>query len=135
MKFLKQSTYIRYLITKLSKLVQISMLTSSDSLDKGFFENYKGSGTSFQATFFVKLFDKKFYFVTMHKLAKFHYQTVITSGWAFDDVMTFEYLKFIISRKILLSQERKELSKRNKKHFFLLHKYSLLHIQNKLAKM
>ena len=32
MKFLKQSTYIRYVIAKLSKLVQVSMLASSSIL-------------------------------------------------------------------------------------------------------
>ena len=31
LKFLKQTTYVRYLIAKLSKYVQISMLTSSES--------------------------------------------------------------------------------------------------------
>ena len=31
MKFLKQATYIRYVIAKLSKFVQISMLTSTES--------------------------------------------------------------------------------------------------------
>ena len=31
MKFLKQSTYIRYVIAKLSKLVQINMVASLDS--------------------------------------------------------------------------------------------------------
>ena len=31
MKFLKQATYIRYVLAKLSKYVQISTLTSSDS--------------------------------------------------------------------------------------------------------
>ena len=31
MKFLKKSTYIRYVIAKLSKLAQISMLASTDS--------------------------------------------------------------------------------------------------------
>ena len=39
----------------------------------------KGPGTSFQATFFTEVVDKKFYFVMLHKLAKFHYQTVFTS--------------------------------------------------------
>ena len=46
---------------------------------RGFFENCKGSVTSFQATIFTEFFDKKFYFVMLHKLAKFHYQTVFTS--------------------------------------------------------
>ena len=65
--------------SKAIELVQISMLTSSDSFYRGFFENYKGPGTSFQATIFIEFFDKKFYFVILHELAKFHYQTVFTS--------------------------------------------------------
>ena len=39
----------------------------------------KGPGTSFQATFFIETFDKKFPFVITHKLAKFGYQSVFTS--------------------------------------------------------
>ena len=39
----------------------------------------KGLEISFQATFFIEFFDKKFYFVILHKLAKFHYQIVFTS--------------------------------------------------------
>ena len=50
----------------------------------------------------------------------------------FDDVMIFEYLK---SLNFVLSQEQKELSKWNKKHFSLFHKCSFLEIQNKLVKM
>ena len=37
--------------------------------------------------------------------------------------------------KIWLSQERKELLNRNKKHFSLFHKYLPLDLQNRLAKM
>ena len=44
-----------------------------------FFENWKESGTSFQATFFTEIFDKKFSFAILYKLAKFNYQTVFTS--------------------------------------------------------
>ena len=44
-----------------------------------FFENYKGPGTSFQAIIFIRFFDEKFYIAILHKLAKFHYQTVFTS--------------------------------------------------------
>ena len=66
MKFLKQSTYIRYAIAKLSKLVQI-------------FENEKGPGTSFQAIFSIEFYDKKSYLVMLHKLAKFHYQAMFAS--------------------------------------------------------
>ena len=52
MKFLKKSTYIRYVIAKLSKLVQISMLASSYSFLQRFFWKFKkGRGTSFQASF------------------------------------------------------------------------------------
>ena len=69
MTYLKQSTSITYLKAKLSKLVQINMLASSDS-----------------------------------------------------------FLQRIL-------QEQKELSKLNKKHFFLFHKCSLLDLQYKLAKM
>ena len=37
--------------------------------DRAFFENFK-------ATFFIEFFDKSFYFVMLHELAKFHHQTV-----------------------------------------------------------
>ena len=74
--FLKQATYIRY-VAKLSKFVQISMLTSTEY--RRIFENQKGLGTSFQATFLIDFFDKKIHFVILHKLAKFHYQIVFTS--------------------------------------------------------
>ena len=72
----------------------------------GLFENYKGPGTSFQATSFIEFFDKKIYFVMLYK---FHWPNFITGlcllpklfnkmyfmfyAWAFDDVMTFKYLK------------------------------------------
>ena len=46
---------------------------------RGFFENKKGPGTIFQVRFFTEFFAKKFNFVTLHKLAKFHYQTAFTS--------------------------------------------------------
>ena len=94
MKLLKQATYMKYAIGKLSKFVQIRMLTSTDLLYRGFFENKKGPGTSFQATFFLEFFKKRNCFVILHKLAKCDYQTVFTShAWAFDGVMIFEYLK------------------------------------------
>ena len=92
MKFLKQFTYIRYVIANLSKLVQISMLASSDPFYRGFFENYKGLGTSFQAKILIELFDKKFYFVMLHKLAKFHHQTVFTPQVIHQNVFRFSCL-------------------------------------------
>ena len=39
MEFLKQATYIRYVIAKLSKFVQIFMQNSSDSFYRGFVDN------------------------------------------------------------------------------------------------
>ena len=61
MIFLKQGIYIRYVIAKLSKFV----------FYRGFSENWKGPGTSFQATIFIEFFDN-FFFVILHKVAKFH---------------------------------------------------------------
>ena len=76
MKYLKQATYIRYVIAKQSKFVQVSMLTSSEFFIQRilFFKTLKGPDTSF-----IEFSDKKIYFVILHKLAKFHYQTVFTS--------------------------------------------------------
>ena len=34
---------------------------------------------SFQALFFEEFFDKNFCFLILHKLSKFHYQTLLTS--------------------------------------------------------
>ena len=46
---------------------------------KWFFETYEMPKTSLKATPFLELFDKKIYFVILHKLATFHYQAVFTS--------------------------------------------------------
>ena len=51
-----------------------------------------------------EIFDKKFSFVVLHKMANFNYQTVffpklfckmclVFHAWTFDDAITFEYLK------------------------------------------
>ena len=83
--FLKKSTYIRYVIAKLSKLVQISMLVSPDSFLQQFLWKFKkGCESSFQVTFLQNFFIKNFfsikkYFVMLQKPAKFHYQTVLSS--------------------------------------------------------
>ena len=39
----------------------------------------KDMKANFQATIFIELFHKKFWFVILHQLATFHYQTVFTS--------------------------------------------------------
>ena len=61
--------------------------------------------------------DKKFYFVILDKLAKislsdcvyfssYSVKYVLFHAWAFDGIMTFEYLK---SKNSIISKERKEL--------------------------
>ena len=76
MEFLKRAAYIRYVIAKLSKFVQISMQTSSDSFLQRILSklNQKRPRTSV-----IEFFNEEFSFVILHKLVKFHYQTVFTS--------------------------------------------------------
>ena len=76
MKFLRQVDFIEYVIAKLSEYVKISIQASSDSFYKRFCKSKIGPGTGFQATFHAEVLDKKFSFVILHKLAKFHFQTV-----------------------------------------------------------
>ena len=72
----------------------------------------KGAGTSFQTTVSMEFFDKKFYFVILHKLTKFHYQTVYLPSYSiicvsclvFDDIITFEYLK---SQNLIISRAKR----------------------------
>ena len=62
MKFLKQSSYIQYVIAKLSKLGQISRLTFSDSFILRIIWKLPRPGSSFQATIFIWFFYKTFFF-------------------------------------------------------------------------
>ena len=64
LKFLMQSTCIRYVTEKLSKLAQISTLTSSDSFIQIILWK-------------LKFFYKRFYFVMLLRLAIFHYQIAL----------------------------------------------------------
>ena len=104
MIFLKLATYIRYVIAKLSKFIQIDIQTSSDSFYRGFFENKREPGTSFQVSFFVEFFDKnlllQYYinwpnFITRLCLLPKLFSEIcfVFHAWEFDDVMTFGYLK------------------------------------------
>ena len=140
---MKQTIYIRYVIAKLSQSVQISLQTSSNSILQRLLWKLKPR-TSFWAILFIKIFDKKMYFVILHKLAKFHYlgcvyfpSCSVKCVWCFmlrhlmDTINLNTYLKV----KIWLSQERKQLLKWNKEHFSLLHKCSPLDLQNRLAKI
>ena len=87
----------------ISKTIKICPNQHTGLLRFLFTENI-GSGTNLKATFFIEFFDKKFSFVILHKLAKFHYQTVFTlklsskiyfmfCAQPFNDAMAFEYLK------------------------------------------
>ena len=46
---------------------------------RGFFENGKDLELVSRSHFSIEIFDKFFFFVILHKLAKFHYQTMYTS--------------------------------------------------------
>ena len=69
-KFLKQASYVRYVIAKLLRFVQISMQTYSEFFLQRIL--WKLKRNKLLGNFFINL-------VTLHKLAKFHYQTVCTS--------------------------------------------------------
>ena len=70
MKFLKQGTYIRYVLEKLSKFLQIITMTPQILVHGRFLKNYKRPGTSAQATFSTHFFDKKCSFAIFHKSTK-----------------------------------------------------------------
>ena len=118
MKFLKQATYIRYVLAKLLKFIQITMQTF-----RGFFENWKGPGTSFQVTFFVEYFGKNVSVLILHKLAQFRYQAVFTFPkvgiWWRNDIWISEKSKF----------DYLQNEKYNTKHFSLFHKCSPLDLK------
>ena len=59
MKLLKQATYIRYALAKLSKFVQISIQTSLDFLTEDSLKIKKGLELVTR-TFFIEFFDKTF---------------------------------------------------------------------------
>ena len=66
MKFLKQPSHIKYVITNDQNLSKSACIPPQIPFYRGFFENLKGLGTSFQATFFIKCFDESFSFVILH---------------------------------------------------------------------
>ena len=108
MKFLKQATYIRYVIAKLSIFIQIKMQASSDCFLQRILWKLKGPGTNFQVSFFVEFLNKNFSFAKLHNLTKYRYQTVFPSQviqwnlfnvpclgvWWRHNIWIFENLKF-----------------------------------------
>ena len=102
MKLLNQPAYIRYIIAKLSIFV---LKLACKPFYGGFFEIENGLELVLElGHIFHKIFDKNFSFAILHKLARFHCQTVLISmlfskigflfhAQEFDDVITLEYLK------------------------------------------
>ena len=101
MKLLNQPAYIRYTIAKLSIFV---LKLACKPFYGGFFEIENGLELVLElGHIFHKIFDKNS-FAILHKLARFHCQTVLISmlfskigflfhAQEFDDVITLEYLK------------------------------------------
>ena len=123
-KFLKQASYVRYVIAKLLRFVQISMQTYSEFFLQRIL--WKLKRNKLLGNFFINL-------VTLHKLAKFHYQTVYFRSYSIICVSCFMLRHLMTSWhfniwkvKIWLSQKQIELSKWNKKHFSLFQECSLL---------
>ena len=77
MKFFKPANYINK-----SKTIEICPNQHADLLRFLFAECSlkikKGFGRSSQVTYLIEFFDIKCFFVILHKVAKFHYQTVFT---------------------------------------------------------
>ena len=66
MKFLKQADYLGYVTGKPSKYVNMSSCRIPQiPFTEGSIEKKNGSGASFQATFLVEFFDKKFSFAIL----------------------------------------------------------------------
>ena len=78
MKFLKQATYIRYILAKLSKPVQITKRTSSDFFTEDYLKIKKGLELVSKSHFLQNLKKFFFFFEILRKPAKFHYETVFT---------------------------------------------------------
>ena len=79
MKLLKQATYIRYVLAKLSKFVQISTRPPHIFFTENSLKIKKGLELVSKPYFSHKYFVKNFSLVMLHKLVKFHHQTVFTS--------------------------------------------------------
>ena len=77
-----------------------------------FSKNRKGTRSLSKVTFFVEFYDRNFSFVILHKLAKFHKETVFTSqifskmyflchAYAFDNVIKFKIPKYWNQKELL----------------------------------
>ena len=100
MKLLRQATYIPDMCQRTIKIYPNQHTISQIPFYRGFFEDKKGSGTSSQVTFFIEFFHEKFSFVMQNFITRLYLLSTLFNkmclafhAWAFDDVMTFEYLK------------------------------------------
>ena len=142
MKFLKQATYMRYVLAKLSKFVQISTLTSPDFFSEESLKIKKGlelvSRPNFSESFLIKNFLLEYCINWPNFITRLFFYF---SSYLVNCVLCF-MLRYLMTSwhlntwkvKIWLSQELKEISKWNKKDFSLFHKYYLLDMQSKLTK-
>ena len=85
---------------------------------RGFFENQKGPKTSFQATFFKEFFHKMFSYQKLHRLAKIHYQTVVTLQVIQYNVFPVSWLGISWRHGIWISEKLKLDYLKNKKSFW-----------------
>ena len=80
------------------------MLTSTESFfTEDSLKIKKGPGTSFQTTFFIEFFDKKYIFCNITSTGQISLPDCIYfpsysicfkfQAWTFDDIMIFKYLK------------------------------------------
>ena len=114
---MKQATYIRYVIAKLLRFVQIACWPLQSPMCRGFFENITGVGTSFKTTFLIYFFDNNFYFLILHKLVKFHCQNVYFPIYSIIRVSGFILRHVIMSWDIWKSQKLKFAHLKNEKSF------------------
>ena len=98
MKFLKQATYIRYVIAKLSKFVQICMQNSSDSFYRGFFDNQY----QFPCCIFNIIFWQNIFFCNM-KLVKFKLAKIQQTQPLANNSAIFDRKNLVALRSVHLS--------------------------------
>ena len=122
MKFLKQATYIRYVIAKLPKFAQSSIQTSSDSLLRRILWSFILKYIAWTGQ--ISLSDCVYLPSYLVKCVSWFMLWYLMTSWHFN----------ILKVKTWLFQERKELLKWNKKTLFLVSKKLFLDTQNKLAK-
>ena len=129
---MKQATYERYVLAKLSKFVQINTQALLDSiLQRSLWKSKRAQNLS-SGHIFYRFLKKK-------NLLQYYPNWPNFPRYLVKCVSCFMLRHFMMSWhlntwkvKIWLSQEWKELSKGSKKHFSLFHKLSLFDTQNKL---